>query len=849
MKRNINKRISLTKRIVSLTIFIDSLFLVGLTTFFLIFTFINIDQNKAEIIENQTSAIVNTLTTVLDGIKTDARLLSTDQSVIDYLEYVNSGNNPIPNEDEEGYLKYFNYLKTVNLVKSHQGDQIYDLLFVATDYNCLLAVDGCAILDSGEVLKDDDWLLHERPWFQALDGLEEVFTEPYIDALFDDYTFTYANKVFSDGVHIGYLGIDISLLSLTNMIMKLDNQIIQNKNDILIFADFLNEPVMVFTSNEAYLDYFMVDKDEFLNIDIQKGFEKQGFDLLKSQYNQDEVVNLKFFGQEYFISIDSIPDYNWDVVVMVEDAMMFSIEMVFGFSIIAIILLLGFITLILNHRLKKVLYPIHEIISSLEQIKNGDYSVRVELIDNNEIKEIGDAINLMSEEIDRQVQLVYDNFAFDRITGLKNRVPANDDIDNYVLTGSRRTAICLIQVDNLKNINVIKGQMLGDSLIKSIADELLKIFNDSNHLYANGNDEFVYLMTDINSLKEVEYELNKLLAYFKDPLVVKNIKTEVKFYIGVANYPTDGNTIDDLIKKCDIALFKAKKLATKKIIFYNENIAREVNYQAEVSEQLSNAVINKELYLKYQPLVDNKSNLYGFEALARWSSAALGEISPEIFIANAEETYMIIPIGTWVFEEACRMQVKLREEYDKEFMMSINVSSIQILQSNFVDIVKRIIKETDVNPNYLTIELTESVFLDASILLEDKIQALHELGIKFSLDDFGTGYSSLTYLRQIEFDNLKIDKSFIDGIFGADKDHKIVGTIVSMVHNLGMKVIAEGVETKKQYEYLKQISTDVFQGYLISKPLLDKETLKFVDQFHKIAKAKRIDVLASKNEM
>jgi len=176
------------------------------------------------------------------------------------------------------------------------------------------------------------------------------------------------------------------------------------------------------------------------------------------------------------------------------------------------------------------------------------------------------------------------------------------------------------------------------------------------------------------------------------------------------------------------------------------------------------------------------------------------------------------------------------------------VSPVQILQKDFVSIVKNIVRDTDINPEFLTLEITESLFIEASVLLEDTIEELHKIGIKLSLDDFGTGYASLTYLRQINFDNLKIDKTFVDGIFANTKDHRIIGTIVNLVHNLDMKVIAEGVETKKQYEYLKEISTDVFQGYIFSKPLLLDEAFRFIDQFYKIPKTKRADVFASLNE-
>jgi len=492
--------------------------------------------------------------------------------------------------------------------------------------------------------------------------------------------------------------------------------------------------------------------------------------------------------------------------------------------------------------------PVKDILDAINEMKNGNFDKKVKVKENNEFRRIGNALNEMSENIKAKMKKTYDALAYDSLTGLKNHASAVNELNQTIFQSKTRAAVCLIQVDNLKNINVTKGQIIGDNLIKAIADELKKVFRNNKMLFFNGGNEFIYIKEDIESLEEVEFALNRLLVHFKQPLVVKNIKTEIKLHIGVSIYPSDGNSLNELIKKCDTALFKTSEEGYKKIIFYNEKIARSVSYQAEISEQLAQAISKNQLYLKYQPLVTNDNEIYGFEALARWSSPVLGEIGPQIFIANAEESYLIIPIGTWIFRQACLAQVEIRKKYNRNFVMSVNVSPLQILQKDFVSIVKKIVRETDIDPNYLTIEITESLFIEASVLLEDTIEQLHDIGIKLSLDDFGTGYASLTYLKQIDFDNLKIDKTFVDGIFANSTDHRIVATIVSLVHNLDMKVIAEGVETMKQYEYLREIATDVFQGFIFSKPLKLEDVYIFMNRFYKIPKAKRAAVFASLSE-
>ncbi|MDD3712810.1 MAG: EAL domain-containing protein [Candidatus Izemoplasmatales bacterium] len=845
MGRKEEKRVSLSRRIISLTVFVNVIFLIIVSAGFMFYTFFSINQNKTQLVQNQTQAIVSSTEKFLSEIKADVDLLTKNQLVIDYLNYVNDGFEPIVTEEDPNYHIYHDFLAIITTLVEHQPNQAYNLIFVATEYNCLDASDGCAITSTGQLLYDT-WYINQRPWFQDLGESEEKFTSPYEDALTGEYTFTYVKRVIQNDVTIGYVGIDMSLSNLGVLVDSIDKDINGEVAEMLVFTDFDDDPRLVFFNKDKYTDYSMLEKSQFMAIDDEKGFSETGINNLVESYQESGILNTKIFDSNYLVTFNSLEEFDWQILILIDNNRIVSMELLFGAILLLITLLVYLTALLLNRRIKRTLAPIHKILESLEEIKNGNYKVKVNLIENNEIKEIGDAINLMSKEIERQVDLVYETFAYDTLTGLKNISAARIDINKNILSGNKKAAVCIFQVENIKNINIIKGQIVGDNLLKTIAIELKTLLGNSEYIYANGHDEFIYIMNNINSLENVENNISRILAYFKEPLTVRNIKLEVKFYIGISVYPTDGNVLDDLIKKGDTALYKAKQLGNKRYLFYNENIAREISYKAQVSEQLAKTIENNELYLKYQPLVDNKNELYGFEALVRWHSPILGEISPSNFIGNAEENYMIVPIGTWVLREACAMQVRLKNLFNKEFTISVNISSIQLMQYDFVETVKSIIKETDISAEYLTLELTESVFLDSTVMIEEKIADLKALGIRFSLDDFGTGYASLTYLRQIAFDNIKVDKSFIDGIFGTENDHKIVGTIVNLVHNLDMVVIAEGVESKRQYEYLKQIGTDVFQGYMISEPITEEALKAFIKMFYKIAKAKRMDVLASK---
>ncbi len=842
------KRNSLVNRIVSLTVFLDAIFLIVVLGSALFLYYLNQNQMRDRNAAFQNEIVTETITTMIDHITMDTHKLAVDQDIIDYLNYVNTGSPAIPDVSSEDYGVYASYLVQAEAMVNYQESNLYDLVYVATPTNCSLGTDGCGITHEGQ-LSFANWNLTQRPWYLALSTQDSALVGPYIDGLTGEYVISFTEKVYDNDQLIGYVGIDIRLASMAALFNELRGESLEEDNQVVILSGYPDDTrLLYFSLDETYQSYYMQSSDNFYNIDQLNDYDENGMHSLITRFDFDNTYIDQVFGEEYLVIYSDIEDTNFQTITLFDVQQLLEIEWMFLILIGISSILVALVVLVITGSVRKSLAPIDDILHAIDEITNGNYKAKIKVQRSTELKKIGEAINMMSSEIDKQVVKTYESLAYDVLTGLKNRASASSEVDATIFQSDKRAAVCLIQVDNLKNINVTKGQIIGDNLIKAIAQELKQVFKDEEVLFSNGGNEFIYIKKNIHSLEEVEFALNRLLTHFKQPLVVKNIKAEVKFYIGVSVYPTDGKNFDELIKKCDTALFKATEAGFKKIIFYNEKIARTVSYQAEISEQLSSAIANDQIYLKYQPLVTNDEEIYGFEALARWASPTLGEIGPQVFIANAEESYLIIPIGTWILREACRAQVELRKKFNIEFMMSVNVSPIQILQRDFVDVIKSILKETDINPEYLTLELTESLFIEASILLEDTIEQIHSMGIKLSLDDFGTGYASLTYLRQISFDNLKIDKTFVDGIFASIKDHRIIGTIVSLVHNLDMKVIAEGVEKKKQYEYLKEIYTDIFQGYIFSRPLLLEDAIEYVQKFYDIPKYKRADYFSALNE-
>ena len=551
------------------------------------------------------------------------------------------------------------------------------------------------------------------------------------------------------------------------------------------------------------------------------------------------IVGLTLFVSALFLSILIAA-----LIFLLLEEWPLGIEITYGIALGLMVIFLIIIGITLSKKIKRTIQPMDDIIKAIDDIKQGHFDVEVKLDEKNEFKDVANSVNEMAKDVGEQIDLVYKNFLFDSVSGMKNRRACHKEIDDLTNSSPDKVAFCLIDIINIKNINMLRGQAVGDELLKVFADKLAASIGDRDRVFANSGSEFLFLIPKVTTLEVVDKAVKSILEGYKEPLVVRGGKVAVQVNIGISIYPYDGKKTDELIKKADTALYKAKQAGVNRHVFYNDQITKEVNYTAQLRELMPEAVSRNQLYLQFQPLIDSRNEVYGFEALVRWKSPILGDINPQLFVNLAEESHMIIPIGAWVLGEACKRQVELSKIFGRPFVMSINVSPVQILQNDFIDLLQRIINDTNIDPRYLVLEITESVLIDSTVALEEAINYIHKINARIALDDFGTGNASLAYLRKLPFDTLKIDKSFVDGILELKKDYSIVGSVIDLVHNLNMKVVAEGVENRKQYEFLKQISCDVYQGFLFSKPLDFDQTVEYIDQFYKVAKAKRVDVFA-----
>ena len=345
-----------------------------------------------------------------------------------------------------------------------------------------------------------------------------------------------------------------------------------------------------------------------------------------------------------------------------------------------------------------------------------------------------------------------------------------------------------------------------------------------------GGDEFALIIQRQLKEEEMLFYLENIREILIEPFIIEDSKFLVSASFGVSMFPQDGNTATDIMKSADTAMYKAKEQGRNCIQFYSIQMKNEIIKRIEFENILREAVENNEFQLVYQPQYRlSPKHLRGIEVLTRWHSNKLGFVSPEQFIPVAEETRLIIPLGEWIIRTACTQSKYIFDNFQKDIVMSINISAVQIMDSSFVEMVNTIIVETGCNPNNIEFEITESVFISSMDYVIHILTELKNLGIRIALDDFGTGYSSLNYLQLLPIDTLKIDKSFVNSINQQQSKRPIVGSIISLVHQMDISVVAEGVENETQLHYLKEQQCDFIQGFHWGKPLKEHELVNLLE--------------------
>jgi diguanylate cyclase (GGDEF)-like protein len=428
------------------------------------------------------------------------------------------------------------------------------------------------------------------------------------------------------------------------------------------------------------------------------------------------------------------------------------------------------------------------------------------------------------KQAERQIeQLAF----YDALTGLPNRRLLIERLQQAMLNAARHghfSAVLFIDLDNFKDLNDSMGHDVGDMLLVQVAQRLLSSVRDTDTVSRLGGDEFVLLIGDLGedailATAQVEQIGHKILAHLNLVYDLNKLEHHSTPSMGVALLSADVKSVEELLKQADMAMYQSKAAGRNTLRFFDPAMQALVAKRTVLDHDLRLALRHREFVLYYQPVVDEHAMVVGFEALARWQHPRRGLLAPGEFIAQAEQTGLIVPLGQWLLRAACEQLLRWAERPETAALtMAVNVSSRQFRHPDFVKQVMKIVQSTGVNPRLLKLEITESLLVTDMPDVVEKMNALRAQQLVFSLDDFGTGYSSLTYLKMLPLSQLKIDQSFVRDLLTDSSNASIAVTVLGLGTSLNLQVVAEGVEERGQWHFLQQHGCKLFQGFLFGRP-------------------------------
>jgi diguanylate cyclase (GGDEF)-like protein/PAS domain S-box-containing protein len=415
----------------------------------------------------------------------------------------------------------------------------------------------------------------------------------------------------------------------------------------------------------------------------------------------------------------------------------------------------------------------------------------------------------------------------DSLTGLPNRLMFSQLLNHSIQSArhhKRQLAVFFIDLDRFKIINDTKGHDAGDQLLQEIAMRYKQSLRAADVVSRLGGDEFIILIEEVNELSQVAIVAHKILTTTFKPMVLLGEECRITASIGISMYPKDGEDEQSLMKNADIAMYFAKEEGKNNYQFYSKDIQVQSTERLSIETNLRLALERNELSLHYQAKVDFKTDVItGVEALLRWQNPYLGSVTPTQFIPVAEETGLIISIGKWVMKTACAQNVAWQQQGLPAVCMAVNVSLRQLTDDNLIDDIKAALNDSGMAPNLLELEITESMVMRNPTQMIAVLAKIKSMGVRLAIDDFGTGYSSLAQIKHFPIDTLKVDRSFIRNIPENAEDEAVTKAIIAMGKTLGLTIVAEGVETIEQMNFLKEHSCDEMQGYYFSKPIVPEQ--------------------------
>lgn len=475
-----------------------------------------------------------------------------------------------------------------------------------------------------------------------------------------------------------------------------------------------------------------------------------------------------------------------------------------------------------------IVNPLKQVIVIFQRISNGKYDSTILVDGHDEISEVMLALGDMQTKLGLDEEAIHQLAFYDPLTKLPNRRLLRDRLQRALSLSSRSRlygAVLMVDLDNFKSINDTRGHEVGDRLLVEIAQRIQLCVRQADTVARLGGDEFIVMLVDL-SMDEAQAALQaerigeKILAAISQPCMLSNKLHHPAGSMGLCLFVGQSASMEDLLKRADISMYQAKNSGRNALQFFDPQIQASLEARMALESELHEALPKHQFKLYYQMQQDHRHGVLGAELLLRWEHPKYGMVMPDQFIPIAEESGLIVPIGEWVLRSACeQLTVWAHKPVVGEFLLAVNVSPRQFREPDFVDMVDQVLMQTGANPARLKLELTESLVLHNVTDTIVKMKALNQLGVHFSMDDFGTGYSSLSHLTHLPIHQLKIDRSFVHNIASNRNDAIIVQTIIGMANNLGVAVIAEGVETPEQRACLERFGCFAYQGYLFGRPM------------------------------
>lgn len=656
-----------------------------------------------------------------------------------------------------------------------------------------------------------------------------IWIDPYIDDYTNNVVITALKAVYNQGEPQGVLFIHFSLTEMSKQIhnTKVGNNglflLLNNEGTIVVHEDFEMIGTFLFGSS-SFADMLQKTNNDFVSYDIQE--------------------------KRYLVRSNTIKQNDLNIVVAVSKLEIFKAILKSHLPIVITgvfsLLLFSVVTYIAILRWVRPLDTLGGLMGSVE---NGDYNVQAEINDYKEVSRLAAGFNSMIlsikkrdeellvsnaelkliegrlrgkyEQLKESEEKVLQLAAYDSLTGLLNRRSLYETLTTALATSDGQLkAIIFIDLDDFKMINDTLGHTIGDKLLIELSNKFKSLPYVHKDVARISGDEFIIVVHDIQSVEEIQDFAQQIICLFEAPISIESKQLHVTASVGIAVYPIHAQNYEELLKIADMAMYRAKENGKNSYQIYDESIRQEVEEKLRIEQGIRESLEMNQFELFYQPLFSPKENrIVSVEALLRTNSPILANYNIMQIIKQAEISGQIVDIDRWVLKEACHTIQKINQHFDKPVRISINVSAIHIMQQDFVATVKESIESSGVPMEWIKLEITETSLMESFNLNIKKLRKLQEIGISFSLDDFGTGYSSLNYLKTLPIDYVKIDKSFIKMMLQSEKDSKIVETIIHLAHNIGLKVVAEGVENQEQFDTLQDYQCELLQGYYISRPI------------------------------